>query len=110
VIDEAAFTKDGDNGSEDSMMGLREKGIKPTLARRWSARIRRAGTRTVSFTTFARTLSTGFMNFMRRLLINPLLPKRAGNEWALSCPCFFLVKRTQRPSAQMSRINNLRLM
>ena len=31
VIDEAAFTKDGDNRSEDSMMAHWEKGIKPTL-------------------------------------------------------------------------------
>ena len=31
VIDEAAFTKDGDNRSKDSMMALWEKGIKPTL-------------------------------------------------------------------------------
>jgi hypothetical protein len=31
VIDEAAFTKDGDNRSDDSMIALWEKGIKPTL-------------------------------------------------------------------------------
>ncbi len=31
VIDEAAFTKDGDNTLDDSMMGLWEKAIKPTL-------------------------------------------------------------------------------
>lgn len=31
VIDEAAFTKDGDNRSEDSMVALWEKGIKPPL-------------------------------------------------------------------------------
>ena len=31
MIDEAAFTKDGDNRSDDSMMALWEKGIKPTL-------------------------------------------------------------------------------
>ena len=30
VIDEAAFTKDGDNTLDDSMMGLWEKAIKPT--------------------------------------------------------------------------------
>jgi hypothetical protein len=31
VIDEAAFTKNGDNRSDDSMMALWEKAIKPTL-------------------------------------------------------------------------------
>jgi hypothetical protein len=31
ISDEAAFTKDGDNRSEDSMMAHSEKGIKPTL-------------------------------------------------------------------------------
>jgi hypothetical protein len=31
VIDEAAFTKDGDNKTEGSMMELWEKSIKPTL-------------------------------------------------------------------------------
>jgi len=31
VIDEAAFTKDGDNRADDSMMALWEKAIKPTL-------------------------------------------------------------------------------
>jgi hypothetical protein len=31
VIDEAAFARDGDNRIDDSMMGLWEKAIKPTL-------------------------------------------------------------------------------
>src|SRR5271166_3664925 len=31
VIDEAAFARDGDNRSDDSMMAIWEKGIKPTL-------------------------------------------------------------------------------
>ena len=31
MIDEAAFTKDGDNRSDDAMTAVWEKGIKPTL-------------------------------------------------------------------------------
>ena len=33
----------------------------------------------------------------------------AATATALSRPCFLLVRRAQRPSAQMSKINNLRV-
>jgi hypothetical protein len=53
VIDEPEFTKDGDNRSDDSMMGLWEKAssrrYSNMVARRCSARIPPAGTRTTSF-------------------------------------------------------------
>ena len=82
VIDEAAFTKNGDNRSDDSMMALWEKGIKPTLIRLWGRgpgllELELARTRTTSSTISARIFSTGSIEFHATSMDNPLLPKRA---------------------------------
>ena len=74
VIDEAAFTKDGDNRSDDSMMALWEKGIKPTFAR-----IPPAGTRTTFYNGCVDPRS-GFHEFHATTMDNPLLRKRTRNE------------------------------
>ena len=71
VIDEAAFTKNGDNRSDDSMMALWEKGIKPTLfdynGQALVARIPRARIPITSFTRSAPIRNMDFMSIMRRL-------------------------------------------
>jgi hypothetical protein len=51
-----------------------------TAARRWSARTRRAGTRTTSFYNICTDPQYGFHEFHATTLDNPLLPKHAGNE------------------------------
>jgi hypothetical protein len=69
VIDEAAFTKDGDNRSDDSMMALWEKGIKPTLFDYGGEALvcsNSAGRNPDNFFYIsARTRGTDSMNFMR---------------------------------------------
>jgi hypothetical protein len=84
VIDEAAFTKDGDNRSDDSMMALWEKGIKPTLFDYGGEALvcsNSAGRNPDNF--FYNICSDpryGFHEFHATTMGNPLLPKRAGNE------------------------------
>ena len=79
VIDEAAFTKDGDNRSDDSMMALWEKGIKPTL-------FDYGGEALVCSNSAGRNPDNFFYNvctdtqYPATTLDNPLLPKRARNE------------------------------
>jgi hypothetical protein len=84
VIDEAAFTKDGDNRSDDSMMALWEKGIKPTLFDYGGEALvcsNSAGRNPDNF--FYNICSDpryGFHEFHATTMDNPLLPRRAGNE------------------------------
>ena len=84
VIDEAAFTKDGDNRSEDSMMAHWEKGIKPTLFDYGGDALVCSNSAGRNPDNFFYNICTdpqyGFHEFHATTLDNPLLPKRAGNE------------------------------
>jgi hypothetical protein len=84
VIDEAAFTKDGDNRSDDSMMARREKGIKPTLFDYGGAALVCSNSAGKNPDNFFYNICTdphyGFHEFHATTLDNLLLPKRAGNE------------------------------
>jgi hypothetical protein len=84
VIDEAAFTKDGDNRSDDSMMALWEKGIKPTLFDYGGAALVCSNSAGRNPDNFFYNICTdpqyGFVEFHATTLDNPVLPKRAGNE------------------------------
>jgi hypothetical protein len=84
VIDEAAFTKDGDNRSDDSMMALWEKAIKPTLFDYGGSALvcsNSAGKRQDNFFyNICTDPRYGFHEFHATTMDNPLLPKRAGNE------------------------------
>jgi hypothetical protein len=84
VIDEAAFTKDGDNRSEDSMMAHWEKGIKPTLFDYGGEALvcsNSAGRNPDNlFYNICTDSQYGFHEFHATTLNNPLLPKRTGGE------------------------------
>ena len=84
VIDEAAFTKDGDNRSDDSMMALWEKGIKPTLFDYVGEALVCSNCAGKNPDNFFYNICTdpqyGFHEFHATTLDNPLLPKRAQNE------------------------------
>ena len=84
VIDEAAFTKDGDNRSDDSMMALWEKGIKPTLFDYGGEALVCSNSAGRNPDNFFYNVCTdtqyGFHEFHATTLDNPLLPKRARNE------------------------------
>jgi hypothetical protein len=84
VIDEAAFTKDGDNRSEDSMMAHWEKGIKPTLFDYGGQALVCSNSAGKNPDNFFYNICTdrqyGFHEFHATTMDNPLLPKRAGNE------------------------------
>jgi hypothetical protein len=84
VIDEAAFTKDGDNRSEDSMMAHSEKGIKPTLFDYGGEALVCSNSAGRNPDNFFYNICTdsqyGFHEFHATTLNNPLLPKRAANE------------------------------
>ena len=84
VIDEAAFTKDGDNRSEDSMMAHWEKGIKPTLFDYGGEALVCSNSAGRNPDNFFYNICTdpqyGFHEFHATTLNNPLLPKRAANE------------------------------
>ena len=84
VIDEAAFTKDGDNRSDDSMMALWEKGIKPTLFDYGGAALVCSNSAGRNPDNFFYNICTdphyGFKEFHATTLDNPVLRKRAGNE------------------------------
>ena len=84
VIDEAAFTKDGDNRSDDSMMALWEKGIKPTLFDYGGEALVCSNSAGRNPDNFFYNICTdpqyGFHEFHATTMDNPLLPKRAGNE------------------------------
>ena len=84
VIDEAAFTKNGDNRSDHSMMALWEKGIKPTLFDYGGEALvcsNSAGKNPDNFFyNICTDLQYGFHRFHATSMDNPLLPKRAANE------------------------------
>jgi hypothetical protein len=84
VVDEAAFTKNGDNRSEDSMMALWEKGIKPTLFDYGGEALVCSNSAGRNPDNFFYNICTdpqyGFQEFHATTLDNPLLPKRARNE------------------------------
>ena len=84
VIDEAAFTKDGDNRSDNSMMALWEKGIKPTLFDYGGEVLVCSNSAGRNPDNFFYNICTdpqyGFHEFHATTMDNPLLPKRAGNE------------------------------
>jgi hypothetical protein len=84
VIDEAAFTKDGDNRSEDSMMAHWEKGIKPTLFDYGGQALVCSNSAGKNPDNFFYNICTdpqyGFHEFHATTLNNPLLPKRTGGE------------------------------
>ena len=84
MIDEAAFTKDGDNHDDDSMMALWEKGIKPTLYDDGGHALvcsNSAGKNPDNFFyNICNDPSYGFQEYHATTMENPLLPKRAAKE------------------------------
>jgi hypothetical protein len=84
VIDEAAFTKDGDNHDDDSMMALWEKGIKPTLYDDGGHALvcsNSAGKNPDNFFyNICNDPSYGFHEYHATTMENPLLPKRVAKE------------------------------
>ena len=84
VIDEAAFTKDGDNHDDDSMMALWEKGIKPTLYDEGGHALvcsNSAGKNPDNFFyNICNDPQYGFHEYHATTMENPLLPKRAAKE------------------------------
>lgn len=90
VVDEAAFTKNGDNTLDDSMMALWEKAIKPTLFDFGGEALICSNSNGKDPDSFFHTICTepkyGFKEYHATTRDNPLLPKRIegeGNaEWA----------------------------
>jgi Family of unknown function (DUF5681) len=84
VIDEAAFTKDGDNRTDDSMMALWEKGIKPTLFDYGGEALVCSNSAGRNQDNFFYNICTdpqyGFHEFHATTMDNPLLPKRSREE------------------------------
>jgi hypothetical protein len=84
VIDEAAFTKNGDNRSDDSMMAIWEKGIKPTLFDYGGEVLVCSNSAGRNPDNFFYNICTdpqyGFLEFHATTMDNPLLPKRTVNE------------------------------
>jgi len=84
VIDEAAFTKDGDNTLDDSMMGLWERAIKPTLLDFNGEALVCSNSNGKDPDNFFYTICTdpryGFKEYHATTLDNPLLPKRLRGE------------------------------
>jgi len=84
VIDEAAFTKDGDNMLDDSMMSLWEKAIKPTLLDFGGEALVCSNSNGKDPDNFFHNICTdpnyGFTEYHATTLQNPLLPKRLPGE------------------------------
>jgi hypothetical protein len=84
VIDEAAFTKDGDNKVDGSMMELWEKSIKPTLYDYGGEALVCSNTAGKNPDNFFYNICTdaqyGFAEYHATTLDNPLLPKRPISE------------------------------
>lgn len=84
VIDEAAFARDGDNRTDNSMMALWEKAIKPTLYDYGGEALVCSNSAGKNPENFFYNISTdpqyGFHEFHATTMDNPLLPKRARNE------------------------------
>ena len=86
VIDEAAFTKDGDNKTDGSMMEIWEKSIKPTLYDYGGEVLvssNSAGRNPDNFFyNICNDRQYGFGEFHATTMDNPVLPKRLQNETA----------------------------
>lgn len=105
VIDEAAFTKNGDNRTEGSMMEIWEKSIKPTLLDYEGEALvcsNSAGKNPENF--FYNICSDpqyGFREFHAPTMDNPVLPKRleteSSEDWA---------RRRERLFAELKRDND----
>jgi phage terminase large subunit-like protein len=84
VIDEAAFTKDGDNKTDGSMMELWEKAIKPTLYDYGGEALVCSNSAGKNPDNFFYRICTdpqyGFKEFHATTKDNPLLPKRPRSE------------------------------
>ena len=84
VIDEAAFTKGGDNTLDDSMMAIWEKAIKPTLFDFNGEALVCSNSNGKDLDNFFYAICTepkyGFKEFHATTLDNPLLPKRLSGE------------------------------
>jgi hypothetical protein len=84
VIDEAAFTKDGENTLGDSMMGIWEKAIKPTLYDYTGEVLVCSNSAGKNPDNFFYNICTepkyGFKEYHATTLDNPLLPKRLPDE------------------------------
>jgi hypothetical protein len=84
VIDEAAFTKDGDNSVDNSMMSIFEKSIKPTLYDNAGAALVCSNSAGRNPDNFFYNICTepkyGFTEYHARTKDNPLLPKRLADE------------------------------
>jgi hypothetical protein len=84
AIDEAAFTKDGDNKTDGSMMELWEKAIKPTLYDYGGEALVCSNSAGKNPDNFFYNICTdpqyGFKEFHATTMDNPLLPKRLGSE------------------------------
>ena len=95
MIDEAAFTKDGDNHSEVSMMALWEKAIKPTLFDYAGQALVCSNSAGKNPDNFFYKICTDpqyrFHEYHATTMDNPLLPKRAARESVED----WLARRTQ---------------
>ena len=84
VIDEAAFTKDGDNKVDGSMMELWEKSIKPTLYDYGGEVLVSSNSAGKNPDNFFYNICTdpqyGFKEYYATTMDNPVLPKRLQNE------------------------------
>lgn len=84
VIDEAAFAKDGDVNSDDSMMAIWEKVIKPTLVDYDGQALVASNSAGKNPDNFFYNLCNdpryGFVEFHAKTMDNPLLPKRKQGE------------------------------
>jgi hypothetical protein len=84
VIDEAAFTKDGDNKTDGSMMEIWEKSIKPTLYDYGGEVLICSNTAGKNSENFFYNICEdpqyGFGTFHATTMDNPVLPKRLQNE------------------------------
>jgi hypothetical protein len=84
VIDEAAFTKDGDNKTDGSMMEIWEKSIKPTLYDYGGEVLICSNTAGKNSENFFYNICSdaqyGFGEFHATTMDNPALPKRLQNE------------------------------
>jgi hypothetical protein len=84
VIDEATFTKDGDNRTDGSAMAIWEKGIKPTLYDFGGEALVCSNSAGQNPDNFFYNICTdprfGFHEYHATTLDNPLLPKRLQNE------------------------------
>src|ERR1700678_2642812 len=84
VIDEAAFTKDGDNKTDGSMMEIWEKSIKPTLYDFGGEVLVTSNSAGKNPDNFFYNICTdpqyGFHEYHATTMDNPTLPKRLRNE------------------------------